>query len=97
MSEAKQTAEKWVLREEPVTYLLNGESTYEVSSPSRVFWVAHALQRQDAHLIAAAPRMYEALKNIVGAVELHGADGIAFFDARNDALAAIVQAEGRES
>lgn len=60
--------------------------------------LGHRLTDEDwanARLIAAAPELLVALRAIVTAAELHGADSVVFFEARNQALEAIAKAEGR--
>jgi hypothetical protein len=48
----------------------------------------------DAHLIAAAPELYEALRDCMAACELSGADSSDFFHAREAAYAALAKARG---
>lgn len=51
----------------------------------------------NAHLIAAAPDLYEALRGCMAACELQGADSAEFFDARNSAYAALAKARGEKN
>lgn len=67
----------------------------------RIGWAAwpgvggKAVGERNARLMAAAPNLLQALRELLTASELEGADSARFFDARNAGLAAIAKAEGR--
>ena len=57
-------------------------------------YVAKQQWAANGHQLAAAPDLYEALAEMLAAVELEGADGVRFFGARNSGLAALAKARG---
>lgn len=63
-----------------------GEALFVTGSDGTVWWQ----NADDAALFAAAPDLYEALKNAISQLEAHGFDGLS-----SGAYAAIAKAEGR--
>lgn len=95
----------------PVMMLIINKKTGEVidksdppDRPDPLFWstgsyVGKTSERDIAngHLAAAAPELYEALSSLLAAAELHGTDGLEFFEARNTGLAVLAKARGEAS
>lgn len=90
-TQTKWTAGEWVVKE--VNYLLTGPNatnTWEISAPDnedQKYWVAHALREDDARLLAASKRLYEALQGVLRVADRKTVE----FDA---ARAALLAADG---
>ncbi len=83
----------------PWTYHWGSDAIVKAKD-GRVFAIGDVIYHEDnkanARLIAASPYLLEALREMLTALELEGADSQRFFEARNSGLAAINKAEGRE-
>ena len=83
---AQFTQGPWVVN----TFIFNGKRKLEVLDATGV----NACGQANAHLIAAAPAMYEALQSILEFYEWSNSNG-AEQAAYDKAIAALAQAEGR--
>lgn len=85
----KHTPGPWKVHPKQVDYLEIDSLTWEVSDDGKK-WIAHTLIEANAHLIAAAPEMYEALKERAAAISIN-----CTCDHCSKIRAAIAKAEGR--
>ena len=99
MNTAKHTPGPWKV-DESEHHAVGGERIYKVITDRPMgglvagvsaWWVDTESARHNAHLIAAAPAMYEALGNLLKMVE----DGDYTTIELNEARAALAQAEGK--
>jgi hypothetical protein len=90
----KHTPGPWHYQEnsDAYTHIVRGPSGYFVHQGSQH---TDGVSKANALLIAAAPELLEACLEMVTAVEMEGANGLRFFEARNSALIAIRKAEGK--
>ena len=97
MSETKHTPAPWRVEDQHVEDSGQFEEARIWAGDKHVAVIRVGLAGSDAnaHLIAAAPEMYEALKEMLTAIEMEGANGLRFFEARNSGLAALLKAEGK--
>ena len=87
-NKAQFTPGPWVVN----TFIFNGKRKLEVLDATGV----NACVQANAHLIAAAPAMYEALQSILEFYEWSNSNG-AEQAAYDKARAALAQAEGRQA
>ena len=87
MNTAKHTPGPWVVR----NFAVNGETRSEVLDANG----GNACIQSNAHLIAAAPAMYEALQIMVRAANVDEIDPLVMFASIERAKGALAQAEGR--